>query len=118
MEARVLSKLTLNNSQYLFSDLPNWATDSARLNDTADNILRMATIYQTPDSSYYHSSELKSQIVEAWTWFTARAYTVPTRIYGNRWHFEIGIPIDFVKILDFTRDCSNTQQGARLSNYF
>ncbi|BDR53421.1 polysaccharide lyase [Bombiscardovia nodaiensis] len=100
----VLDKLVLSDPNKLFSDLTAWKTASDQLNSMADNMVQMAVLYQTPESRYYHQSDLKDKIVAAWQWFTSKAYSESSRTYGNWWHFEIGVPIDFVKVLDLTRD--------------
>ncbi|EUJ44558.1 polysaccharide lyase 8 family protein [Listeria riparia] len=112
LQQNVLSRLNTNPSKnYLFSNITSWKTNSTQLTITALNIEKMATLYQTPNSVYYHNPAMKKNILYALNWFYTKAYnerTVDT--YGNWYDMQIATPGSLVNTLTLMKaDLTNTQ---------
>lgn len=112
LQQNVLSRLNTNPSKnYLFSNITSWKTNSTQLTITALNIEKMATLYQTPNSVYYHNPAMKKNILYALNWFYTNAYnerTVDT--YGNWYDMQIATPGSLVNTLTLMKtDLTDTQ---------
>lgn len=59
-------------------------------------IEEMALAYASVESEYYRSEEMKDAVIDALTWMHENVYNenydVKRKLYGNWWHWQIGIP--------------------------
>lgn len=116
LKQNVLSRLNTNPSKnYIFSNITSWKTNSTQLTMTALNIEKMATLYQTPNSIYYHSPTIKQNILYALNWFYTKAYNEKTvDNYGNWYDWQIATPGSLVNTLTLMK---TDLTDAQLQNY-
>ncbi|MGN0975631.1 MAG: polysaccharide lyase family 8 super-sandwich domain-containing protein, partial [Gemmiger sp.] len=71
---------------------------SVDLNTASTRILAMARAWAAEGSGLYHDAQLQQDITDALTWFHDHVYNENydshKKIYGNWWHWWIGIPQD------------------------
>ncbi|WP_067143217.1 polysaccharide lyase 8 family protein [Oceanivirga salmonicida] len=70
-----------------FKDL----NDGKQVRDTIIYIGNFAKAYETPNSKYYQSTEIKDYIIKGLEIFSNKAYYINGRENGNWWFWEIGI---------------------------
>lgn len=73
------------------------ASLTADLNTASTRILDMARAWAAKGSTLYHNEELGRDVVDALTWYHDHVYNENynlKQIYGNWWHWWIGIPQD------------------------
>ncbi|ARF69767.1 hypothetical protein B7C51_20880 [Paenibacillus larvae subsp. pulvifaciens] len=80
-------------NSYLWGKYQNWKTNSADITGTIQAIEKMAVLYNTQDSKYYHDAALKQDILYALEWFYSNMFNESvSKTYGNWWDWEIGAP--------------------------
>ena len=72
------------------------ATYTEDLNTAYTRLQAMATAYAAENCRLYHNEDLKERILYALEWLYDNGYNenynVEKQLYGNWWHWEIGIP--------------------------
>jgi len=76
---------------YLWSDLQS-TTDSSQVSTHFTRLKKMAIVYNTIGSSFYHNAQLKSDLVSAMDWAYTNRYHESKSEYNNWWDWEIGSP--------------------------
>lgn len=84
----------------LWSKYQDWKTNSAHITGTIQAIEKMAVLYNTQDSKYYHDEALKQDLLNAVEWFYRNMYNESaSKTYGNWWDWEIGTPQSYTNTL-------------------
>lgn len=102
LQQSVLSRLNKDpKKSYLFSNITAWKTSSTQITIIASNIQKMAILYQTPNSIYYHKPTLKQDILYSLNWFHTNIYNekVSASSPYNWYDLQIGTPFSLVNTL-------------------
>lgn len=118
----LLQQFTSQSSSLLFCDLPLvYPTDrnttdsnhSAAFDTAMDRIKLFATAWASQGSKYYQSLSLQEDIVYALDWFCSRFYNASLShddMFGNWWHWWIGIPRSLASTLILMHSILTPQQ--------
>ncbi|SHO48412.1 polysaccharide lyase family 8 super-sandwich domain-containing protein [Anaerocolumna xylanovorans] len=72
------------------------SADSAAFETAFERIYAMALAYASKGSQYYKNEALKTEIISALEWMYTNVYnenySVKDKLYGNWWHWQIGMP--------------------------
>lgn len=72
------------------------SADSVAFNTAFERIYAMALAYASKGSGYYKSEALKNEIISSLEWMYTNvyneSYNVKEKLYGNWWHWQIGMP--------------------------
>lgn len=106
LQNTILPKInTSPDTPYLFSNIKDWKTNTTQITITSTNIEKMALLYQTPNSKYYHNPALQQQILFALDWFYKNMYNEKTtNTYGGWYDWQIGTPITLVNTLTLMKE--------------
>jgi hypothetical protein len=72
------------------------SADSVAFNTAFERIYAIALAYASKGSEYYKDEALKNEIISALEWMYTNVYnenySVKDKLYGNWWHWQIGMP--------------------------
>ncbi|MBC1435981.1 polysaccharide lyase 8 family protein [Listeria rocourtiae] len=123
LQQSVLSRLNKDSKKnYLFSNITAWKTSPTQMTMIALNIEKMATLYQTPNSTYYRNAALKQDILYSLNWLYTNIYNEKTVRTDKNWYdFQIGTPISLVNVFTLMKaDIPNAtlQKYLKTIDYF
>lgn len=98
---------TTDPDKCLWSDLNSDTVKyGAKMTAQFERILKLAKVYQTPGSLYYHDESLKNKIIEATVFVNTNFYSTPKETIhkqgsgkNNWWDWEIGTPTHVANLL-------------------
>lgn len=106
---------------YIFSDYPN-DTYSENVTNTYSKLLKMAVAYQTVGGTYYHNTQLRSDIISAMDWLQSNGWYNDQRPFApkttdNNWFsWELGVPLYLTDLLVVMyNDLTSTQIASNVS---
>ncbi|MDF2647639.1 MAG: hypothetical protein K0Q73_3444 [Paenibacillus sp.] len=104
---------TSGSRTYLWSDLADGAsTNSEHIYDSYNRLREMALAYKMKGSSLRNNTTLKTDILSGLDWLYANWYNESEILYGNSWHWNIGVPLRMKDLLVLMySDLSATQRG-------
>ena len=100
--------------KFLWSDLPDVASNSGQMWEAYGRLKTMALTYATPGTEVHGNQIFLADLICALDWMYTNVYNENRKMKGNWWHWDIGVPL---KLNDITVLLYGSLTDKQIANY-